>query len=108
MARDRACDEQNVCVPGACDQPHPEDPQIIDGVLEGLDLEVAAVARSCVDMPYGKRPPKCRGERLAASLGASVMRLEDVQPRLASFCATTPPSPPPRTARTRRAVLGRA
>lgn len=43
-ARDRACDEQDVGMPGACYQTHPDGGKIIDGVAEGLDFELAAVA----------------------------------------------------------------
>ena len=48
---------------------YPEPLDIVERVVEGVDLELAAVARTCVDVPDGQRPSQnfaqFRAQRLA-------------------------------------------
>ena len=59
---DRPRDKQDVGMPGAGNETHPDRRQVIEGVTGGLDFEFAAIARAGVDMAYGKRPSEFCGQ----------------------------------------------
>src|SRR6266702_6601739 len=56
--RHRARDQQQIGVAGACDKPNTQPFKVVEGIVDGVDLELAAVARACVDVTDTQRAAK--------------------------------------------------
>src|SRR5204862_7020402 len=54
VLRDRPGDQQNVRVPRRGDEAQAIALEIVQNVVEGVDLELAAIARPGVDLAYGE------------------------------------------------------
>ena len=59
-------------MPGTCDEPNAQPLEVVEGVVEGVDLELATVAGACVDVTNAQRTAEY-GTNLDPA-GASRMR----------------------------------
>jgi hypothetical protein len=64
VSRDRARDEQQVRVPGTRDETNAQPLDVVEGIVERMKLELAAVAGAGVDMTYAQRAPDDRHDAL--------------------------------------------
>jgi hypothetical protein len=58
VRRDGAGDEQQIGMPGTCDEPDTEAFEIVKRIIEGVDLEFATVAGTRVNVSDAQSPPK--------------------------------------------------
>ena len=55
MFRDRTRDQQQIGMPGTCDKPNTEPFEVVEGIVESLDLELATIAGARVDVADAQR-----------------------------------------------------
>src|SRR5688572_29490988 len=60
VARDGPRDEKQICVARARNEPNSQTFDVVEGVVQRVNLELAAVARAGVDLPHAEGAPERR------------------------------------------------
>jgi len=58
MFGNRTRDQQEIGVPGTCDEPDSESLEVVKRIIEGVDLEFAAVAGTCINVADAQCTPQ--------------------------------------------------